>query len=387
MLRSLGELSVYFTYAMRITKYGSYCLALPLAATLVACGWRASPATTRPPTPPPPSAAAATNPTPVLHPRPTSAAGLPPPTLLDLPPGTGERSFARGRITQRPYIVMIDNHPDAYPQSGLPQAAIVFEALAEGGVTRFMAVYQEGITPEVREIGPVRSVRLYFAQWAMSFQPIYLHVGGSPDALALVQSSQGLNNLDLDDLTHNRPYGWRDSRRSAPHNFYSNTERLRAFTADHGFRSWPHPDPTMGYLFQTTAPAAPAEATAISYPFKYYTAEWVYDAQTQRYVRSMDGQPHVDRVSGAQLWTRNLVVMEVPSTVRPGDDKQRIDLEVLGEGRAEIFLAGRRIAARWRKATAEAQLRFYDEAGKEIVFNAGPIWIAALPSLDELVVQ
>src|SRR3712207_1830974 len=232
---------------MRITKYASYCLALPLAATLVACGWRAPRATTRPPTPPPPSAATTTNPAPGL-PSP------PPPSPLDLPPEMGEHSFARGRITQRPYIVMIDNHPDAYPQSGLPQAAIVFEALAEGGVTRFMAVYAEGITPEVREIGPVRSVRLYFAQWAMSFQPIYLHVGGSPDALALVQRSQWLNTLDLDDLAHNRPYGWRDSRRSAPHNFYSNTKRLRAFTADHGFRSWSHPDPTIGYLFENRAP-------------------------------------------------------------------------------------------------------------------------------------
>jgi len=282
---------------------------------------------------------------------------------------------------------MIDNHPDAYPQSGLDQASIVFEALAEGGVTRFMAVYQEGITPDLGEIGPVRSTRLYFAQWAMSFQPIYLHVGGSPDGLAFVQTNNRLNNLDLDDLANNRPYGWRDNGREAPHNFYSSTELLRSFTAAHRFRNFIYNDPKIGYLFNAIAPASSPEATTITYPFRYYTAGWSYDTKSNGYYRTMYGQPHVDRVTGRQLWTRNLVVMEVPETPRPGDEKLRVDLQVTGSGPANIFLAGRRIEATWRKETAESQLRFYDAAGKEVVFNVGPLWIAALPALDGLAVQ
>ncbi len=374
---------------MRFTKY-VYCLmALTIAATLVACGWLSSPVATRATSTPQPSAApdATTDLDTTFIPMLNTSDTTPTPTTPDISPVTGERSFARGLVKQRPYIVMIDNHPDAYPQSGLNQASIVFEALAEGGVTRFMAVYQEGITPDLSEIGPVRSTRLYFAQWAMGFQPIYLHVGGSPDGLAFVQTSSWLNNLDLDDLANNSPYGWRDNRRLAPHNFYSNTELLRAFTANHGVSRFTHNDPKIGYLFNTIAPASPAEGTAVTYAFQYYTAEWAYDAESNSYYRTMYGQPHVDRVTGVHLWTRNLVVMEVPYAVRPGDEKLRIDLQVIGSGRANIFLAGRRIEATWRKEMAKSQLCFYDGAGKEIVFNAGPIWIAALPVLDGVLVQ
>ena len=91
---------------------------------------------------------------------------------------------------------MIDNHPDAYPQTGLDHAAVVFEALAEFGVTRFMAVYAPGITPDAPQIGPIRSTRLYFAQWAMGFHALYAHAGGSPQGLELVESTDQLINLD-----------------------------------------------------------------------------------------------------------------------------------------------------------------------------------------------
>nr|MBA3947352.1 DUF3048 domain-containing protein [Herpetosiphonaceae bacterium] len=90
----------------------------------------------------------------------------------------------RGALTRRPWMVMIDNHPDAYPQSGLDKAAMVFEGLAEYGITRYIATYAEGWTPEAQQIGPVRSTRAYFAQWAEAFHPVYVHAGGSPDGLA-----------------------------------------------------------------------------------------------------------------------------------------------------------------------------------------------------------
>jgi hypothetical protein len=110
-------------------------------------------------------------------------------------PITGAPALARGALTQRPAMVMIDNHPDAYPQTGLDRAAVVFEALAEFGVTRFMALYAPGITPKAPQIGPVRSTRLYFAQWAMGFHALYAHAGGSPQGLALVESTDQLINL------------------------------------------------------------------------------------------------------------------------------------------------------------------------------------------------
>ena len=95
-------------------------------------------------------------------------------------PATVAPSFARGTLTKRPYAVMIDNHPDAYPQTGLDHALVVFEALAEFGITRFMAIYAPGIGPDAPAIGPVRSARLYYVQWAMGFGTLYAHAGGSP---------------------------------------------------------------------------------------------------------------------------------------------------------------------------------------------------------------
>src|SRR6185369_11335241 len=116
-------------------------------------------------------AATSSQPAPTAAPQPSATAA--PSSVAP----TGAPGLARGALTQRPIIVMIDNHPDAYPQAGLDHAAVVFEALAEFGVTRFMAVYAPGITPAAKQIGPVRSTRLYFAQWAMGFHALYGHAG------------------------------------------------------------------------------------------------------------------------------------------------------------------------------------------------------------------
>src|SRR5205085_11601547 len=159
-------------------------------------------------------------------PEPTAA---PQPSATSVPSSvapTGAPGLARGALTRRPIIVMIDNHPDAYPQTGLDRAAVVFEALAEFGVTRFMAVYAPGITPDAPQIGPIRSTRLYFAQWAMGFHALYAHAGGSPQGLDLVESTDQLINLDALQNAGS-PYFVRSRDRVAPHNLYTSSAELR----------------------------------------------------------------------------------------------------------------------------------------------------------------
>ena len=86
-------------------------------------------------------------------------------------------SFERGTITKRPFAVMLDNHPNAYPQTGMQKATIIYEALAEFGITRFMALYVPGKTEDVPVLGPVRSARLYYVQWAMGYRAVsYTHL-------------------------------------------------------------------------------------------------------------------------------------------------------------------------------------------------------------------
>jgi hypothetical protein len=319
---------------------------------------------------------------------------VPPPTELPTAtpnpvadPITGAPALARGALRRRPLAVMIDNHPDAYPQAGLDRAAVVFEALAEFGITRFMALYAPGITPEAAQIGPVRSTRLYFAQWAMGFHPLYAHAGGSPQGLALVENTDELVNLDAE-FNANIPYFGRTSDRVAPHNLYTSSADLERAAADLGVSDFDRPE--VGFLFKTDAPEAQRPASEqINYFFLYQEddAGWDYDPPTNGYLRLRRGRPARDAATGDQLWAKDVVVIEVPEGRIPGDEKGRIDQEVVGSGEARVFMDGVERAAKWRKDDAAAPLRFYDAAGSELALNAGPVWIAALPSLENLTVK
>lgn len=331
-----------------------------------------------------PTIAPTTAPTATSEPTAEPTVAVEPTPVPDVSLVTGENTFARGAITKRPWMVMIDNHPSAYPQSGMDRAAVVFEGLAEYGITRFIALYTDGITPDLDEIGPVRSTRLYFAQWAMGFHPVYAHAGGSPDG---VQASETTDQFINFEALQQKQYTWRDPQRIAPHNLYTRSSLLRAFADNKGVSNFA--DPSVGYLFNTIPTADAIEATRINYFFldRSSRAGFTYDPASNGYHRTMRGQAHMDRVTGKQLWTRNVVVMQVHEAARAGDAKQRIDQQVIGTGSAQIFFAGRRIPGTWRKETEAAPLRFYDPAGNEIVFNAGPIWIAAIPTLERLTVE
>ena len=304
------------------------------------------------------------------------------PTAVPIEEAVRGPVLPRGRITARPWMVMIDNHPDAYPQSGMDKAALVFEGLAEFGVSRFIATYADGITPPAGEIGPVRSTRVYFAQWAMGFHPVYAHAGGSPDGQQLVQKTNALVNFEADGSA----YAWRDKRRKAPHNLYTSAKLLRAFANDRGVAAFN--DETVGYLYSTT-PIEGAPATRLNYFFQDQgsAAAWAWSASEGVYYRTQRGRPHTDRITGRQLWTNNLVVMEVSGGRRAGDDKARIDQNVVGTGAARIFRNGRMIKATWSKPGAATPLRFYDAADVEIRFAPGSIWIAGIPTLERLGVR
>jgi hypothetical protein len=283
--------------------------------------------------------------------------------------------------------VMIDNHPNAYPQTGLDRAAVVFESLAEFGVTRFMAVYAPGITPDAPQIGPVRSTRLYFVQWAMGFHAVYAHAGGSPQGLALAESTDQLVNLDAQ-FDKNVAYFGRSSDRPAPHNLYTSSADVEQAAADLGVASFDEPE--VGFLFKADVPESQRPASErLDYFFIYRedNAGWDYDPQTNGYLRLRRGRPARDAATDQQLWTKNVVLIEVEEAPIAGDEKGRIEQDVIGSGAARVFMDGVERAATWRKDDAAAPLRFYAASGDELRLNAGPVWIVALPSLENLTVQ
>jgi len=290
----------------------------------------------------------------------------------------------RGTVTRRPYVVMIDNHPRAYPQTGLDKAALVFEALAEFGLTRFMAVYQPGVSPEAASIGPVRSARLYFVRWAMGLRGMYIHAGGAPDALTLARQAQEI--IDVDALSRSGGgYFTRVRTRSAPHNLYTSTARLDQASATSGTPDVN--DPELGFLIKDGIPPEQRPAgQSITYYFLYKQddAGWTYDPASNGYLRLRRGKPAVDAATGKQLWASNVVVIEVQERPIPGDTKNRIEQDVIGSGPGVLFQDGTTLDITWRKETAAAPLRFYLASGSEAAMNPGQIWIAAIPKLANL---
>jgi Protein of unknown function (DUF3048) N-terminal domain/Protein of unknown function (DUF3048) C-terminal domain len=296
-------------------------------------------------------------------------------------------AFERGTLTKRPIAVMIDNHPKAYPQTGLDKATIVFEALAEFGITRYMAIYAPGISPDAAQIGPVRSARLYFVQWAMGFRAIYTHAGGSPQALVLLDQTTDVVNLDA--LKRNGgAYFTRSKKRSAPHNLFTSSEALnKAATA---FKAADMNEPEVGYLFKDASPGSGGNAaSSISYYFLYKqeSVGWTYDAATNEYLRLRRGKAHVDSASGKQLRSPNVVIIEVTERQIKNDPKGRIEQDVVGSGVGKLFIDGVQIDITWQKENASSVLRFYVADGSEVTFNRGQIWISAVPNLGNVTVK
>jgi hypothetical protein len=302
-------------------------------------------------------------------------------------PAAPAPTIERGTVTRRPFVVMIDNHPRAYPQIGLDKAAVVYEALAEFGITRFMAVYAPGVSPEAAQIGPVRSARLYFVQWAMGYQGIYAHAGGSPQGLKLAESTDRIVNLDA---LHRGggSYFTRSKRRSAPHNLFTSTAVLQQAAEKLGTVEYANPE--LGFVLKPEAPPEQRPAgQSLTYYFLYKqdSAGWTYDPASNSYLRLRRGKAAVDGATGQQLSARNVVVIEVQERKIAGDTKGRIEQDVVGSGPGVLFQDGLARDVTWRKETAEAPLRFFYADGGEVQMNQGQVWVAAVPKLGNLTVQ
>jgi Protein of unknown function (DUF3048) N-terminal domain/Protein of unknown function (DUF3048) C-terminal domain len=376
-----------------IIRAGSLAL---LVSTLVGCANSAAssaPSTTIPVSPVVPISASVSTPIPTLlptvPPTPTSAS----PSVTPVPPSatpvpiTGYLALPRGSVKDRPLAVMIDNHPDAYPQSGLSGAAIVFEALAEFGITRYMAVFVPGVSPDVAMIGPVRSARSYYVEWAKGLHAVYSHAGGSPEGLLLAQTSiEIINNDGLRSVSS--PYFRRSSERLAPHNLYTDSVSIAAFAASRNLET---PDLSeIGFILKPDVPANQRPTSQrLSYYFIYpeIYVGWSYDPAANNYLYFRGSEPGIDGSTGEQLQFKNVVVMEVPESPVPDDPKGRIEQQVIGTGAARIFRDGAMIKGTWRKGAGFAQLRFYAADGTEVPMNPGAVWIAAIPSLDNLTVE
>ena len=273
--------------------------------------------------------------------------------------------------------VMIENSLQARPQSGLEQAGVVFEAMAEGGITRFMALYQD-TAPNY--VGPIRSARPYFVSWAMGFDASYAHVGGSPLALTDIQN-WGIN--DLNQFYYGNYYT-RITSRQAPHNVYTSLANLHTLESvlhfgPSKFSSWPR---------KTLGPLAHPTVTNINFRLSnfYFNPSYTFNPKTNSYERFLAGQPEVGTDTNIQYNPKVVIGMVVPETNGPLDSSGAYysDYSYIGSGQAYIFQNGGLTIGNWSKSSNSSQIMFTTSNGQNIALDPGQVWITVISSTSDV---
>jgi len=335
-------------------------------------------------TPSTPPDDASPTPVPTATPAPTPSPSPTPVVVAD--PLTGLP--VKPAVTARHVIaVMIDDQFDARPQSGLSQAGIVWQAPAEGGIPRYVALFSAGNPPSV---GPVRSSRLYFISWASEWNSVYVHAGGSPQALALLHSARGKGKVvwDADAFRYEGTLLYRVPFRIAPHNLYSDEKNLRRLVTRVGAGANPKTKPVWQF-----APDAPPERRptggSIVVPYPYNTIRYAYDRASNRYLRSVSGegkQFDAGVKPRVRIAPKNVVVMSVPF-VPTGDHKHRLDGEVVGSGTAWIFTNGTVTKGTWKKGSFTGATRFFDSSGKPVTLTMGQTFVQVIPRGTKITIK
>ena len=274
-------------------------------------------------------------------------------------------------VNERPVTaVMIENSTFARPQSGLDQAGIVFEAVAEGGITRFEALFQD-TAPSY--IGPVRSVRPYYIQWGMAFDAAIAHVGGSGEAL---QDMKDWKVKDLDQFA-NGAYYQRISSRDAPHNVYTSMSQLNDLETKKGYGTAKF----TSFLRKGEEPSRTPNATSIDVAISgsLYNSHYDYDATKNAYKRSEGGAPHMEvDGNGAQTQIEPKVVITLTMQQGIEADDTHTAYNTIGSGHAYIFQDGKVTEGTWKKAANGENFTFTNLSNQPIKLNPGQTWITAV---------
>lgn len=291
---------------------------------------------------------------------------------------TGREVNNKDITTQAATCVMIENSPAARPQSGLNEAGVIYEAIAEGGITRFMAIFQEA---KPNYIGPVRSVRLTFVEMAKPYHCSIAHVGGSDNALKLIRNNSGFRDIDQ---FYNAKYYWRIRSRYSPHNVYTRSSMLDELNYNKGYRTSEFAG------FARVKPDSKPETTekkankiTINMNSNLYSPVYNYDVNTNKYLRAyVQGGAHYS-VAENGTKTQNapdvVVAMKVNAVSRTGETAFA-DYITTGTGDVAIFQNGGVVTGHWSRADKDSELKFIDASGNDIQLNRGQTWITLYPS-------
>ena len=322
--------------------------------------------------------------------------------------------------TRRPIMAMIENHADSRPPSGLSKADVVYEAVAEGGITRFLAVFYCDASAEDVRIGPIRSVRVYYIDWAQEYGlPLFVHSGGANnicsscpggikprgDVASEVDAFKKLVTLNwrysqgnsMDAGTNiGFPIVWRDYERipgaATEHTFMGSTEKFFEEGTKRGFgyndtKGKPWVNSFTSWKFVDGKSSEAPSAKEISFSFwdnkPDYDVKWVYDSTKNVYLRFNGDKEHIDMDTKTQLAASNMII-QFTKERGPVDKEGHMIYTTTGTGKVLVFQNGEVKEGTWSKATQASRTKYLDDKGKEISLVKGKVWIEIVPAGNEV---
>lgn len=277
-------------------------------------------------------------------------------------------SLKQGEEAQLPIALVLDNFSESWPTAGVNFASIVYEMPVEADITRFLMIFNQEALPD--KIGPIRSARPYFAELAEEYSGLFVHAGGSPDFLQKVKDRE-YQIYNLDEISGDGKYFWRDNQKDKPHNIYISKELITQVIENKNltnelksdFIPWPYNQMDL----------IDVQVNNLIVKIDYREPViWQFDKEKQAYLRYQNGKEFVDE-KGRQVQTPNLIIQK--TKIKVLDTIGRREITTLGQGEALIFQKGVLIQGTWQKLEKNKRTIYYNSQGKEIEFLPGSIWI------------
>lgn len=283
----------------------------------------------------------------------------------------------------RPIAVMIDNHSGAWPQAGLQKAYMVYEIIVEGGETRLMALFKGA---DVEKIGPVRSARHYFVDYAMENDAIYTHFGESP------QAASDIKKYDIDEIDGIAEDGttfWRVKDKSAPHNAVTSMEKLIKSAKNKKFKMTSNEESVLNYVTDEVNLAEGQDALSVTIPHsQLQTVKYEYDAENKVYKRYARGKQQLDWDTQEPVTTKNIIITFCDNyTLNDKENKGRQGLKNIGTFDGYYITNGKAMKIKCIKNARNEQTVYQDLNGNEIQVNDGNTFVNICPINAKVIIE
>lgn len=293
-------------------------------------------------------------------------------------------------LTRKPVAIMVSNSYNSLPQWGISQADIIYEMLAEGRITRFMAIFKD--PSRIDKLASIRSARPYFIDIAQSYGAVYMHFGGSVPAYDAIAARKDL--IALDGIRG----GWegtlynRDPQRRKEigyeHSVFVTGQSVEAALSSLKQDLTQAEQPSAFRFASTPSSAAGTAANKVTLTFSERHKPWfAYDAEKGTYLRWQYGDPHMDAWLDCQIEVKNLLVLRMETTDVPGSELKLVEIDTTGTGEGYYFCEGKYIPITWEKAAYNAPIAYYDAAGAPLELARGKTFVSVVTRGAEVVIE